>query len=139
MEESQSASHAENLTLPGQWVGSIVSQSPKSSLCSRLQTQLLGGTRIAVSATREPQHQNPPALLLPRETGSLQISLNGSAVSRTPDAEGRVWLQQAQASDSLTISTAHTLRWYQDRFADEITPVWLVSMPVMAYRLLMLA
>jgi hypothetical protein len=35
-------------------------------------------------------------------------------------------------------SHAGLLQWYQDRFTDRIEPAWVVSMPVLAYRLLML-
>jgi hypothetical protein len=35
-------------------------------------------------------------------------------------------------------SHAGLLNWYQDRFANAITPAWVVSVPVLAYRLLML-
>ena len=36
-------------------------------------------------------------------------------------------------------SDAAVLRWYQDRFAAQIETAWVVSAPVLAYRLLMLA
>jgi hypothetical protein len=49
----------------------------------------------------------PADVLLPKEAGSLQITLNGKAISRTPDADGRVALQavaaSTQASDALTV------------------------------------
>jgi hypothetical protein len=35
-------------------------------------------------------------------------------------------------------SDASVLRWYQDRFADQPASAWVVSVPVLAYRLLML-
>jgi hypothetical protein len=35
-------------------------------------------------------------------------------------------------------SDASALHWYQDRFADQMAPAWVVSVPVLAYRLLML-
>ena len=35
-------------------------------------------------------------------------------------------------------SSASQLHWYQDRFADQVAPAWVVSAPVLAYRLLML-
>jgi hypothetical protein len=35
-------------------------------------------------------------------------------------------------------SHAGLLQWYQDRFADRIEPAWVISIPVLAYRLLML-
>ena len=35
-------------------------------------------------------------------------------------------------------SDTSVLRWYQDRFADQVQPAWVVSVPVLAYRLLML-
>jgi hypothetical protein len=35
-------------------------------------------------------------------------------------------------------STQSLLRWYQDRYADQTTTAWFLSMPVLAYRLLML-
>jgi hypothetical protein len=35
-------------------------------------------------------------------------------------------------------SDANALRWYQDRFADQPASAWVISVPVLAYRLLML-
>ncbi len=35
-------------------------------------------------------------------------------------------------------SDANNLRWYQDRYADQAQPGWVLSMPVLGYRLLML-
>ena len=35
-------------------------------------------------------------------------------------------------------SNASALHWYQDRFTDQVAPAWVVSAPVLAYRLLML-
>ncbi|HRK56681.1 MAG TPA: hypothetical protein PLQ67_04060, partial [Burkholderiaceae bacterium] len=35
-------------------------------------------------------------------------------------------------------SSAQVLNWYQDRFSDQPQPVWAVSVPVLAYRILML-
>jgi len=35
-------------------------------------------------------------------------------------------------------SSAGDLHWYQDRFTDLMQPAWVVSVPVLAYRLLML-
>jgi hypothetical protein len=35
-------------------------------------------------------------------------------------------------------STQALLRWYQDRYPDQTTTAWFLSMPVLAYRLLML-
>jgi hypothetical protein len=35
-------------------------------------------------------------------------------------------------------SDASNLRWYQDRYADQPEAAWVLSVPVLAYRLLML-
>jgi hypothetical protein len=55
----------------------------------------------------------PDDLALPRDTGSLRLSVNGQAVNRTPDADGRVWLQQSQsatqANDELTLRTSRLI------------------------------
>ncbi len=55
----------------------------------------------------------PADLRLPLFTGSLQVNLNGQAVARAPDAQGRVLLEAAsndvQASDELTVRTSRLI------------------------------
>ncbi len=55
----------------------------------------------------------PLDVLLPQDLGTLQVQLNGRAVPRVPDEQGRIWLQQsaaqAQVADSLTVRTARLI------------------------------
>ena len=57
--------------------------------------------------------QIPQDLRLPRAAGSVELSLNGKPLAPTPDAEGRVWLQQVRnttlTTDALTVRTARLI------------------------------
>ena len=52
----------------------------------------------------------PQDLLLPKAVGSLRVTLDGAAVHRIPDAEGRLWLRQpvssAPAGDAVSLRVA---------------------------------
>ncbi len=75
--------------------------------------QLAPGSHVVSGTLRWPKI--PEDLLLPRETGSLQLTLNGRVVNRTPDADGRVWLQQqsqteTQTTDAITLRTSRLIQ-----------------------------
>lgn len=73
--------------------------------------QLPPGSHVITGSLR--WVQMPQDLLLPKDSGSLRVSINGQAVDRVPDADGRVWLQQSQAeaqeSDALTAQTSRLI------------------------------
>ncbi|HIV70442.1 MAG TPA: hypothetical protein H9903_05910 [Candidatus Aquabacterium excrementipullorum] len=57
----------------------------------------------------------PPDVRLPLGVGSLSLSVNGAAVQRVPDNEGRVWLRQApEAEQSTDAYSVHTTRRIDD-------------------------
>ena len=78
------------------------------------------GSHVLTGSLRWPQM--PEDVLLPKDSGSLRISINGKPVDRVPDADGRVWLQHSQAeaqeSDALTVQTS---RLVDDRIPMRVT------------------
>ncbi|MDQ6684629.1 MAG: hypothetical protein M3Z16_05820, partial [Pseudomonadota bacterium] len=67
--------------------------------------ELTPGSHIVTGTLR--WAEMPEDLLLPQATGSLRITLNGKPLERTPDADGRILLEQTeretQASDAVTV------------------------------------
>jgi hypothetical protein len=58
--------------------------------------------------------QSLESVLLPIDTGTLELSIRGTPAQRTPDSDGRLWLQpQADSStpsqDALTVHTARLI------------------------------
>ncbi|WP_372524418.1 hypothetical protein [Piscinibacter sp.] len=96
---------------PGRWPQELKADGQALATTARDDrpvAQLSAGSHVVTGTLRWPQM--PQDLLLPRETGSLQLSLDGKPAIRTPDADGRVWLQPTQtgtqASDALTVRSS---------------------------------
>lgn len=99
---------------PGRWPQALKANGQVLTATARGDrpvAQLAPGSHVLTGILRWPRM--PDDLLLPRETGSLHLSLNGKLVNRTPDADGRVWLQQSQTetqtTDTLTLRTSRLI------------------------------
>ncbi|MDQ6629292.1 MAG: hypothetical protein M3Z29_12755, partial [Pseudomonadota bacterium] len=78
---------------------------------SRPLAELAAGSHVVTGALR--WQEIPEDLLLPKETGSLRVSLGGKVVDRVPDADGRILLErsqrEAQASDAITVRVSRLI------------------------------
>ncbi|MDI1260304.1 hypothetical protein [Aquabacterium sp.] len=69
-----------------------------------------------------PWKDMPQDLQLPKGVGSVALWVDGTQVSRAPDAEGRVWLKQApQAAQDTDAHTVHTTRLVDDQVPLRVT------------------
>ncbi len=99
---------------PGKWPQSVKSDNAVlavSSSADRPTALLAAGNHVVTGIV--PWTQVPEDIMLPRNVGSLQLTIDGHAVARSADDEGRLWLQsskdQEQASDALTVHTARLI------------------------------
>jgi hypothetical protein len=65
----------------------------------------------------------PQDLMLPKSLATLSLSVDGVAVQRTPDADGRLWL--TRASEATASADALTERW--TRLVDDDIPLHLTT------------
>ncbi len=96
---------------PGKWPQSLKSNGAPLAVTSRDDRPvalLPAGSHVVTGVL--PWAEMPEDVQLPRDTGSLQLTMDGHAVNRAADEEGRLWLQsakdQGQESDALTLRTA---------------------------------
>lgn len=75
-----------------------------------------------------PWKDMPQDLLLPKGVGSVALVVDGAQVNRAPDAEGRVWLKQAQQqAQSTDAYTVHTARLVDDQVPLRVTTHYDIS------------
>lgn len=99
---------------PGKWPQALKANGQPLAASNREERPvalLAPGSHVVTGAL--PWTEMPEDVLLPRETGTLQLRMDGKVVLRAPDEEGRLWLQaateQAPTSDALTVRTSRLL------------------------------
>ncbi len=108
---------------PGRWPQDVLANGRALAVSARNQlpmTELPVGHHV-ISGTL-PWVEMPQSVLLPREVGIVQLSINGKVAPRNADADGRVWLQPAQTPDATTEAiTVRTVRLIEDDIPLRVT------------------
>ncbi len=108
---------------PGRWPQDLRSNGRALAVSARNQlpvAELAVGSHVITGTL--PWVEMPQSVLLPRDTGIVQLSVNGRTVPRNADADGRVWLQPAQTPGATAEAiTVRTVRLIEDDIPLRVT------------------